>query len=128
MVDQLPFLPFTNRLDGEADLFPQLVHLVAVQICDPGVGVEDGLNCAKVVFAGRLLIINKAGGEQWLSGVDREQVNRRAGMARDDAVDAVDPAVDVDLGQEFKEPAGSDFAPLRYRDRCSGEVARGFCV
>ena len=128
VVDQFPLLPFANGFDGQSHLFPKLIYLVAVQIRDPSVSAEDGLNRAEVVFTRRFFVINEACRQKGFACVDRQQIQSRADMARDDAVDAVDPAVYVNLGQKFQEPARSDFTPLRHGDGGGSQIAGGLRI
>ena len=51
VVDQLVFLAFPQRLDGQPELLLDLVHRVVVQVRDPGVHPQHGLGHAQLVLA-----------------------------------------------------------------------------
>ena len=53
VVDELVFLAFAQRLDGEPDLVLNLIHRVAVQVGDAGVDPQHGLGDVQFVFARR---------------------------------------------------------------------------
>ena len=51
VVDQVVFLAFAQRLDGQPQLLLHLVHRVVEQVRDPGVHAQHALRHAQLVLA-----------------------------------------------------------------------------
>lgn len=76
VVDQLVFLPLTQRLDGEPELLLGLVHRPVVEVGDPRVDPQDGLGDGEFVLARLQLVVDEGGRQVDLAGVTGRQGDR----------------------------------------------------
>ena len=63
-VDQLEFLAFLDRLDGQPQLLGDLVVRAGVEVGDPGVDIEQGGDGAQRVLARAGLVVDVGLGQR----------------------------------------------------------------
>ncbi len=84
VVDHLVLLALAQRLDGQPQLFLDLVHRVAVQVTDACVGPQHRLCDAQFVFARREFVVGEGAGHAWFAVVAGGDLDGRlaTGVAR----------------------------------------------
>lgn len=120
VIDELRFLSLLNRLYDQPQLFADLIIGFAVQIGDPGMHVEDGVDGAEVVFPWVLDIVDEGLGEDaFIAGgaVDFDL----AGVF--DLVEAVYAGFHGDPVEEVGEPARRDGDHLRHCPGGDGQLS-----
>ncbi|KJR74497.1 hypothetical protein VS28_18615, partial [Vibrio cholerae O1 biovar El Tor] len=112
VVDEFAFLVFLDGLDGQAQLFLDLVVRTAVEVGDAGVHVQHGADGVQEILA-RLLLVLDEGARQLVLGFARGARHLDVfGIL--DLVQAVDACFDRRPLQQMRQPARADGGKLGY--------------
>ncbi len=123
VVDQLAFLVLLDGLDGQAQLFLDLVMRAAVEVGDARVHIQNGGDGVEEVLA-RLLLVVHIGARQlvvFLLG----RAGDLDGLRVLDAVEAVDARLHRRPLQQVRQPARADGRKLGNGFGCVGQLPRG---
>ena len=117
--DQLALLVLLDRLDGQPQLFLDLVVRARVQVGDPGVHVQDRGHRVEDVLARVLLVVDERGRQRRFVVVAADDVDLFRVL---DLVHPVDAGLDRNPGQQVHQPPRGDRRHLRHGLGDIGEI------
>lgn len=109
-VDQFALLVLLDGLNGQPELLGDLVVRAGIEVRDPGVDIENGLDRSEAVLAGIRLVVDEGVRERGLVVIVTLDVH---GLGVDDLVHPVDTGLDRHPGQQMHQPARRDGRHLR---------------
>ena len=130
VVDQFVLLPLLDRLDGQPQLFLDLVVRAAVQVRNTGVHVENGGDGAEEVLARLLLVVDEGLRQFGLVALGTGDLHVARVL---DLVQAVDAGFDGQPLQQVRQPARRNGRKLRdglggVGELPCGDIAQGGLV